>query len=222
MTSAAPKSHVKSWLCLYEGSFPHESVVYCLKRRLQLWVLLSGALPVGLRQSERSGAAPWWRWSTEQPADDRTSAGKCCCILDDPGRGTGRLSTDPSSVNRRVTKHLTSQSCFSFHLLLFRDQWDDSDQTSSKPRALWISQRFSAGWRTYSVPPSLRASSCGRAHGGSSSVRTWWTDTAFPTQSYTENKTDKNKSSQTEMRNWWWLAQRHLTWSSHRSCEPCR
>lgn len=136
MTSAAAKSHVKSWLC-YTKDHSHMKVWFykqphglLLKRRLQLWVLLSGALPVGLRQSERSGAAPWWRWSTEQPADDRTSAGKCCCILDDPGRGTGRRSTDPSSVNRRVTKHLTSQSCFSFKLLLFR-----SSETQTKRAA---------------------------------------------------------------------------------------
>lgn len=63
-------------------------------------VLHSGALPVGWRPSERSGVAPWWRWSTEQPADGQTSAGTCCCTPGGPDHGTGRLSTDPSSVNR--------------------------------------------------------------------------------------------------------------------------
>lgn len=70
-------------------------------------VLHSGALPAGLRRSERSGAAPWWRWSTERPADGRISAGRRCCILGDPDHGTGRLSTDPSSVNSKKHKQKT-------------------------------------------------------------------------------------------------------------------
>lgn len=56
------------------------------------------ALPVGLTLSGRSGAAPWWRWSTGQPEDGQTSAGMCYCILDGPGHDTGRQSTDPSSI----------------------------------------------------------------------------------------------------------------------------
>lgn len=58
------------------------------------------ALPAGWRQSERSGAAPWWTWSTEQPVDGQTSAGMRCCSLDGPDHGTGRLSTNPSSINQ--------------------------------------------------------------------------------------------------------------------------
>lgn len=61
-------------------------------------VLHSGALPVGWRQSERSGAVPWWRWSTEQPADGQTSAGMRCCTPDGQGHGRDKLSIDPSSV----------------------------------------------------------------------------------------------------------------------------
>lgn len=61
-----------------------------------------GALPVELRQSGKSGAAPWWRWSTGQPADGRTSAGTSCCIPGDPGHGTGRLLTALSSVKHNI------------------------------------------------------------------------------------------------------------------------
>lgn len=77
-------------------------------------------------------------------------------------------------------------------------------QQTVKPPALWISQRFSAGLRTYSVPPSLRASSCGRARGGSSSVRTWWNDTTSPTQNFTETDRRSDKSwSCAGMKVWW-------------------
>lgn len=81
-------------------------------------ILHSGALPAGLRRSERSGAAPWWRWSTEQPADGRTSAGKSCCILDGPDHGTGMLSTDPSSVNHKMKKRTSHVNPTSFSIYL--------------------------------------------------------------------------------------------------------
>lgn len=58
-----------------------------------------GALPVGWRRSERSGVAPWWRWSTEQLVGGQTSANMCCCTPDGLDHGTDRLPTDPSSVN---------------------------------------------------------------------------------------------------------------------------
>lgn len=65
------------------------------------YVLHNRALPVGWRQSERSGVAPWWSWNTEQPAGGQTSAGTSCCTPDGPDHGTGRQSADPSSVGQR-------------------------------------------------------------------------------------------------------------------------
>lgn len=181
-------------------------------------------LPAGWRRSERSGAAPWWRWSTEQPVDGQTSASTCCCTPGGPDHGTDKLSTDPSSVNQnhKEMKSLWLQVRGSFLITCFVCQWKHPDPTRSKPLALWTSQRFSVGWRTYSVPLSPRASSCGREHAGSSSVRTWWTDTAFPARSLTQewgNDLINNCFSEVPTLMWaWW----YFTWSSHRSYEPCK
>lgn len=131
------------------------------------------ALPVGWRRSGRSGVAPWWRWSTGRPVDGQTSAGTRCCIPGGPGRGTGRLSADPFSAKRQ--KGLRNS--------LLHHVYFDCELTDGKPPARWRSRGFSAELRTCSAPPSRRASSCGRARGGSSSVRTWWSDRASPTRS---------------------------------------
>lgn len=90
----------------------------------------TGALPVGLRQSGKSGAAPWWRWSTEQPADGQTSAGTCCCIPGDPDHGTGRLLTDLSSVNHNIANQ---PHVLIWHegLVLFFSLCTTNSQTSS-------------------------------------------------------------------------------------------
>lgn len=97
-----------------------------------VWVLHSGALPAGLRRSERSGAAPWWRWSTERPADGRISAGTRCCILGDPDHGTGRLSTDPFSVKPQKNRDeiLPALLVISFYLISGNSR-HNREQTSS-------------------------------------------------------------------------------------------
>ena len=64
------------------------------------WLCVCAAgLPVVLRQSVRSGVAPWWRRSRGLPEDGRTSAGMCYCNHGDPGHDTDMRSEDPSSAD---------------------------------------------------------------------------------------------------------------------------
>ena len=64
------------------------------------WLCVCAAgLPVVLRQSVRSGVAPWRRRSRGLPEDGQTSAGMCCCNHGDPGRHTDMRSRDPSSAD---------------------------------------------------------------------------------------------------------------------------